>query len=174
MCLTYVCLRSMFSKLISKFSPRAGFTMIEVVLVIGITLITGALIITSLQGRKGKTELDATVRQAVSLLREAQSRSVSQASSSAWGVRFENSTNTIPHFMLFAGTFSTSSQVAQYPISSAIGVSTSTLPLGSSTDIIFLQISGVTANTTTLQFYRKSDSAQSSTITVLPSGSVSY
>src|SRR3989344_8198221 len=79
---------------------RRGFTIIEIMLVIGIIVALAVVGVLNLTGRRGQTEFDSTVRQISALLRDAQVRSVAQASDKGWGVHFENSTTTAPFYAL--------------------------------------------------------------------------
>lgn len=156
-------------------SWRRGFTVIELILVLGIIVILSTVSFVGLSGRKNKTELDGVTKQMVSLLREAQSRAVSQSSSTVWGARFANVTSTSPFYALFVGaTYSTSTERGHYALPSGIVYATSTLSLGSSTDIVFSQISGAASTSTSIKIYLSSQPSSSSTITVSSAGAISY
>ncbi len=165
---------STFYFLDSKFYSR-GFTVIELMLVIGIIAILSVVSFVGLSGRKSKTELDGVSKQMVSLLREAQSRSVSQSSSTIWGVRFENSTATTPFYALFSGdSYSTSTEAGHYALPSDMAYATGTLASGASVDITFAQISGAASATASITVYLVSQPDSSSTLTVSSAGAISY
>ncbi len=130
---------------------RKGFSLVEILIVIGITAVIGVVVLTSLTGRRHRVELENTARQIATLLREAQSRSMSQDSSTSWGVHFENSTTTAAFYELFSGTvYSTSSVVGHYRLPNIVRFATSSVPSGSSSTVIFAQITGLPSASTTI------------------------
>ncbi len=164
-------------------SPRAdkfiihscgGFTLFELILVMGIVAIFSMVTLTYLFSHRGTTQLDLTVRQIETLLREAQSRSISQASSSAWGVHFENDAGPSPFFSLFAGSYSSTSVVAAYRLPATLGYATSTIPPGGVKEIIFSQLTGIASASTSLTIFLYTNPRASATIRVASSGVVTY
>ncbi len=152
---------------------RKGFTIIELVLVIGIIAILSVVSLIGLSGRKNKTELDGATKQITALLREAQSKSVSQINGSAWGVHFENSTATAPFYALFSGlTYASTSATSYYRLSAKILYATSSIALGAAKDIAFSQISGFATATSSVVLYVSGAPNISSTIAVGISGAV--
>jgi prepilin-type N-terminal cleavage/methylation domain-containing protein len=151
---------------------RRGFSMIEILLVLGITAVLATAAAINLQGRKSSAELTTTAGNIVSLLREAQSRSMSQASSTAWGVHFENGTSSF--YALFSGTYSTSSREAVYSLPAALQYVTSTVASSRYIEMTFAQISGLASGSSSVAIARKSSPSSSSTITLDPSGAISY
>ncbi|MBI5220525.1 MAG: hypothetical protein HY978_01650 [Candidatus Liptonbacteria bacterium] len=170
--------RMYFRKLLaprsSLLASHAGFTLVETMLVIGVMVIMAILIVATLYGRKGGTELDNTNRRIATLLREAQSRSMAQASSTNWGIHLENSTNTTPFYALFYGTYSTSSRIGYYALPADVGYATSTIASGAAVELSFAQITGTVPATTSITLFRRSMTSQTTTITVTPSGAVSF
>lgn len=152
----------------------SGTTIIELVLVIGLIGILATIFLVNLQGRKGKTELTTTTQQITALLREAQSRSVAQSSSTSWGVHFENSTTTIPFYALFGGTYSASSRIGYYRLPATVNYSTSSLASGANREITFTQITGTASASSSITIFSTTDLSQSSTISVASSGAVSF
>ena len=153
---------------------RTGFTLFELILVLGITIIFALVTLPYLFANRGKTQLDLTVKQISTLLREAQSRSISQASSSGWGIHFENATTTAPFFALFAGTYSSSSVIASYRLPGALRYGTSTIASGAVKEITFAQLSGTASASTSLNVFLSTDQRASATIKIASSGAVSY
>jgi prepilin-type N-terminal cleavage/methylation domain-containing protein len=152
-----------------------GFTAIELILVLGIIVILSTVTLIGLSGRKNKTELDGVTKQMASLLREAQSRSVSQSSSTGWGVRFANPTSTTPFYALFAGSsYATSSERGRYVLPSDIAYVTSTVARGAVLDTTFIQISGAASSSISVAISLISQPAASSTINVSAAGAISY
>jgi len=129
---------------------RSGISTIEILTVIALLVIIGGITIANIFGRKGRSEIDSATKQIVALLREAQSRSVSQASSTSWGVHFENGTGTAPFYALFPGQYASTTRLGSHRLPVSVRYATATLALGSSTDIVFSQIVGRPQATTSI------------------------
>lgn len=155
---------------------KKGFTLIELIIVFGIMLAITAVIFASLGTRKVDTDLTSTTQQVATLLREAQSDAMNQEGDVPWGVHFSNLTSTRPFYELFTTSYSTATVVGNpYQLPSTVSYVTSTLGVGSTTDVIFSPISGFASASTSIGFYLpKESTAFSSTISVASSGSVSY
>lgn len=149
---------------------RRGFSLIEMVIVIAIIVILSVVTIVALSGKKNSNDLSSAVSQAVALLNEAQSRSVSQANDVSWGVHFANPTNTAPFYALFSSAYSSTSTLGFYRLPSDVGYATATLPLGSSTNVIFNQISGLPVAPISVGFLSLSQRTLTSTISVSAAG----
>lgn len=126
---------------------RKGFSMIEIAAVIGIVVILSVVAFSNLSGRRNTVDLSSTTQQIATLLREAQSKSVSQTSGQAWGVHFENAAT--PFYSIFSGdTYSASAEAGHYRLPS--NVCFSTIGSGSSQDVTFSQISGQPSGATSI------------------------
>ncbi|MDP2598657.1 MAG: prepilin-type N-terminal cleavage/methylation domain-containing protein [Candidatus Liptonbacteria bacterium] len=118
---------------------RRGFSLIEIAAVIGIIVIVSVVAFVNLQGRRNTVDLNNTTQQIASLLREAQSKSVSQTSGQVWGVHFENAAT--PFYSIFSGsTYSASAETGHYRLPN--NVCYSNISSGSSQDVTFASISG--------------------------------
>lgn len=153
---------------------RQGTTLIEIVLVVGLIAALGTVVLLNLVGRKGVSELDATAKQIAAILREAQSRSVSQSDGAGWGVHFENSTSTAPFYALFRSAYSAQNRRGYYRLPSTVAYATTSIVLGGVREISFTQITGTANASTSVQVFLLSDSAVSSTIYVASSGAVRF
>jgi len=120
-----------------------GFTFIEVLLVVGITVIISLVSVLALSGWRRQYDLNTTAQKIATLLKDAQSKAMTQESGTAWGVYFNNSTSTSPYFALFKSTaYSTATQVEYFTLPSSLVFNSSTLPAGATSSIVFRQISG--------------------------------
>lgn len=156
-----------------------GYSLIEVLTVLGFIVIMGLLLLPSLGSRRSGVELDLTTRGVASLLREAQSRAAIQASSSAWGVHIDNDANA-PFFALFADAYSTSTVTERKLLPKGIRFGTALLPIGSSTNILFLEGTGRPAApggaTVTLEFVGggQTGTVTSTSISVTSVGTITF
>lgn len=150
--------------------------MIELLLVIGILATITAVTATTIFRRKNTEELDRTTRQIVSLLREAQTRSVAQASSTTWGVRLENATSNPFYSLFLTSTYSTDTRVGFYPLPVVVRYATATLPVGSSTTVTFTQLTGLpsVSSTLVLELLNNDLVSASSSIIIDGSGLITY
>lgn len=158
------------------YSGNKGTTLVELLIVIAIVAVISAVGLLNLLGRNAQTDLNNTTEQMASLLREARNRSVAQASSTSWGVRFSNPTTTTPFYALFfSQTYSSSTTLGYYRLPYDLAYSTATVPSGSSTDITFSQLSGQATASTSINIYAtKSGISNSSTINIASSGAISF
>lgn len=156
-------------------SLQKGFSLIEIVIVLGVALILGAIFIPNLQGQRGVTELNITTKQMTALLREAQTKALLEASSTSWGVHFENSTSS-PFYALFSGTYTSSTVATRALLPQNVQYTTSSLPTGSVREIIFLQHTGRPASSSSIQIELKykTGNLTTSTISVSTAGAVSF
>lgn len=141
----------------SSASTKRGFSLIEVMIVAGIAVIISVVAFVSLSGRRNITQLNTAGQQVVTLLREAQGRSISGSESgAAWGVHLDNVDTGKPFYALFRTAYVAANVVGQYPLPSNIRYATTSIAAGGSLDITFAQISGVpsTSTTITLELYR--------------------
>lgn len=134
----------MFQKKFRHIRHRSGVTLIEILVVMALVVVFGAISLLGLVGRKNKTEVESTAQKIAAALREAQSNSMSQASGTSWGVRFWNTAGTPPFLVMFTGSsYSSSGEYGgRVRLSDKVAYVTSTLPSGSYKDIIFDQITG--------------------------------
>ena len=157
---------------------RSGFSLIEIAVVVGIMVIIAGFSLANLGSRRTRVELTGATKQIAGLLREAQSRSAAQVSSSSWGVRLANVTNTAPFYALFSGSYATTSRIGYYHLPPSVRYATATIPQGGFLYVVFSQIAGIpsTATSVVLELTSSSTSAPyaSTTITINPAGSVSY
>lgn len=83
---------------------RKGFTLIEILLVMGITIIMATMGSIALNSFLKFRELESAMREVVLRVRDAQQRAITQEEGSAWGIRFINSAAGQDSYILFKGT----------------------------------------------------------------------
>lgn len=150
---------------------RRGFSLIEIMLAVGITavIVIGAFL--AISGRQSNTELQATASEMVSALRTAQQNALTAVSSTAWGVRFDNTTSSAPRFVVFAApSYTPSAEVTAYPMSKKVQFDPSTIASGTASNVIFGLKTGTTASTTIM--IRAVGTQKTYTMTISPLGIV--
>ncbi|MFH1246263.1 MAG: prepilin-type N-terminal cleavage/methylation domain-containing protein [Candidatus Liptonbacteria bacterium] len=155
---------------------RKGFSLIELMMVIGIMAIVGFFVLPNLSGKRSATQLDLATKEIAAALREAQGRALAEASSSAWGVHLDNVVSSSPFFAVYAGTYNISSVTAREPLPSGIQFATTSVPEEGSRDISFGQATGRPQASTTVQLVLKipAGNVTSTIISVNAFGAVSY
>lgn len=154
---------------------KKGYSLAETLIVTAIIVILAAVSMVSFVNRRNQSQLSSTASSMAGLLREAQSRSVAQSSSTSWGVHFENSTTTSPFFALFASQYASSSNYGYYALPAWVGYATSSIGSGSYAEVKFSQISGTLIGSSSISIHlRQSNSEASSTISISGAGAVSY
>jgi prepilin-type N-terminal cleavage/methylation domain-containing protein len=131
-------------------SSRRGFTLIEILVVVAILSTVSLVTFLGFFGRKRATDLSSVNSQIVAVLHEAQNRSMTQYQGSAWGVHFESGTSTFSFYALFHDAYSTTTVADRYVLPSDTQFASSTIPAGTSLDIVFAQITGIPSASTTI------------------------
>ena len=156
---------------------NAGFSIIELMIVIGIIAIITTVSVLGLFNRRNKSDLDNVSRQMVAVLRRAQISSMNQDKGVSWGVHFENpplsGTTTVPFYALFSGqNYSSTSTLDYYRLPSSVQF-LSPVP-GTSSTLIFAQITGIPSFATTTIVGLKSVATNNSTsgVTITSVGSI--
>ncbi|KKP85896.1 MAG: hypothetical protein UR88_C0004G0003 [Candidatus Nomurabacteria bacterium GW2011_GWA1_35_8] len=91
----------------SSFKAQGGFTFIELILVIGIIAVIATISFLNLYDFRSKGDLDLSVREIVSMLRNAHDRSMSQEDGAQWGIHLENQSNGDNFYFLYEGATTT-------------------------------------------------------------------
>ncbi len=128
---------------------RKAVTLIELLVVIGIAGFIMTFAFVNLAGKKNRQSLDSTAKNIEAFAHEAQSNAIAQASSSAWGIHFENSTSSF--FTLFAGAYSPTSTRNRASLPPGVRFATSSIPASSTLDVTFAQITGIPSTSTVVQ-----------------------
>jgi len=151
-------------------------TIAELLIVVAIISVITLISLPTLFKRRSQNDLINTTEQIASLLREARARSVSQSSSTNWGVRLGNPTTTSPFYALFySQNYGSTTTIGYYRMPPTLVYATSNIPSGSYVDITFSQISGqASASTSVTMYVAKGNLPSSSTISVASSGAVSF
>lgn len=119
---------------------RRGVTLIEIVIVIAIMGILGGIVLAAFWGRQDREILAASVTEALSLLEEARSRTISSKNFAQHGVHIE-----ADRLVLFEGaSYSPSSPSNETSVmNSKVAIGSVSLA-GGGTDIVFTKVEGTT------------------------------
>jgi len=154
---------------------RRGISIIELLVVIALMIVVASTSTLILLGRRNVVSLENTTQQMTAVLREAQSRSIAQSSSTGWGVHFANSTATTPYFAMFAGSvFATSAAQGYHLLSDSVRFATSSLAAGATRTVSFAQRTGAASASTSIKIELIVNPSISSTIRIASSGLVSF
>ena len=87
-----------------KFNKRSkAFTLLEIIIVVGITAVLAGVSITYYASQKGSKTLDAAAQEITGYLRYAQRKSIAQQEGKQWGVHFENPASGRGSYSLYTG-----------------------------------------------------------------------
>ena len=132
---------------------RKGFTLVELIIVIAITIVLGVAVVADFTNSGRVSDLRATTQEIASLLRQAQSDSISGKQGKVWGVYFDNTNPGAPFYALYAsanGAYTPTSEVGHYALPSDLCYISSTVPIASSVIIYFNQVSGLPSASTSV------------------------
>ena len=159
----------------SRIKRTGGFTLIEVLVVMALIILIGVITLVSLLGRKSRRTLDTATTQLVATFREAESRAVAQSQNTAWGVHLDNTTTTSAFYALFSSSsYAQAYEANHYRLPAGVFFTTSTVPAGSSKNVVFFQMTGATASTTIGLMMPASVGTSTAIITIDTSGFVSF
>lgn len=150
-----------------------GFSITELLVVISILAVIGSVSFLNLLPVRCRNELNRTTRQLGALFREAESRAMSQESSTSWGVYLDN--QSTPFYALFAGaTYSPSTRVRFEILPETVRYTSSSLG-AATTSVTFAQLTGIPSTSTAITLEPiNCGSVASSTITVSSNGRIVY
>jgi Tfp pilus assembly protein FimT len=125
----------------TQFSYKSGFTLIELIIVMTITIMLIGIATVSLTSIQNKTYLGTTVDSLISDLKQQQLKAMTgntegRATSDSYGIHFNSNS-----YVLFHGTTYSSSDLTNFtvPLNGGLTFSSITLP---GSNLIFSQISG--------------------------------
>lgn len=146
---------------------NSGFTLIELIIVVGIFLLLAALVVPALVFFKSQSILDFTAQEIVNTLRLAQNKTLSSEGATSFGVYF-----TTNQFILFKGAVYDvgSSDNEIHNLDTTLRISEINL---SGSQVIFDRLSGTTANSGSLKIELVQDSTKNRYVYIDSSGTVS-
>lgn len=152
---------------------KKGFSLIELLTVLGIIAFLAAVSFLTLSGSRRQSSFDQAKVRISALLSDAQNRSINEEGGSAWGVRFDNATSGA-FYALFSGTYSSSTEKGHYALPTDVQYATTSIPSGSFREIMFKKITGAASSSGSIAIQMAAIPSTSSTISISASGIVSY
>jgi Tfp pilus assembly protein FimT len=145
---------------------KKGFTMTETIIIVAVSIILFAIIVSAYSGFNKNQSLNSTSSEVVSVLNEARALTLASLDNKAYGVHFQSD-----KVIFFKGSVFSSSDPDNKitTISSKISISNISLN-GGGDDIIFQRLTGKTDQDGTITLSLVSDPSKSKTITVGVSG----
>jgi type II secretory pathway pseudopilin PulG len=185
-----------------KFKKTKAFTLLELLIVVGITTVLAGVGISSYVNQQRAKLLDTSVQEIVGYLRYAQQKAMAQENGQQWGVHFENPSLGDDFYALYCGSTYEAlerthnlAKETEYRIPSIFypfyafarfisSVETRYLPkgieyesptAGNSIDVSFNKLTGTNATSTTQSITIKSTVTNSTTtISISGQGLISY
>jgi len=143
----------------------SGFTLIEILVVLGITIILATGGFLSLWNLKKQQSLRLSAESMVAFVRDAEQRSISQDQGLGWGIHFENSATDRDSYWRFAGA---DPSVISEKIVLPPGVD-----MDSPTDdVFFAKVSGLPDAMTVVKIKLSGDDSSTKTIIINAQGTI--
>lgn len=156
----------------------AGFTFIEVLIVMGLVSVLLVMGIMSMLSYIGKQNLESEARAVIALMRDAQSKSMAQEADSRWGVYISNQSDpTRDFYVLFQEASSSPDEVPGVTIERKTvraNIEFGSPVEGATTSILFAKISGLPSASTTVVIQKGNDSSDQKTIYISGNGKLDY
>ncbi len=144
-----------------------GFTLIEIIVIIGILLVISFLTFSSFSNLNSAQALDKDVMEVTSLLNEARSLTLSSKESSQYGVHFETD-----RIVLFKGSSYSPSESSNIYVDLNRHVLITGINLSLGNEVIFERLTGKALSIGTITLALRAPPATSRTITISSSGIV--
>ncbi len=148
---------------------KKGFTLLEVLLAIGIIVLIVVLLNSALSEFFVTSRLTEAHTNITGLLRDARARTLASESKTTYGVHFDQSTSQA---VLFQGSSYSSGAAGNEPYALPSGVAFSSINLGGPVDIIFQRLTGYSLASGTIVLQTRRESSKRATTTILGTGAI--
>ncbi len=145
-----------------------GFSLVEIIITLGILAIVSAIVLSSLSSNAGREALAKNTDASASVLTEARSLTISSKNASNYGVHLASTGPT-----LFTGTTYTAGAPSNRPLTLNARVSITNISLaGGGSDVVFSKLTGSTSQNGTFRVTLIADSSVYKTVTIYRTGLV--
>ena len=151
---------------------KKAFTLIEIILVVGITAALAGFLFVFSYGIKVQKDLDASINSVAAVVRDAQQKSITQEDMKKWGIHLEKS--SIQIYNIFKDSYLTTNVFASYSLPPTLEFDNSDWG-GISKEIVFTQVDGLPVSGQDVIIIRiLDDSSTAKQITISSNGTISY
>ena len=155
----------------SRISHSKGFTLMETIIVVGITIIIAGIGVSSYVSQQKIKLLENTAKETVGYLRYTQQKSIAQEQGVQWGIHFENPAEGEDFYALYSGeTYSSPTETRYLPT----GITFQTPSSGNSVDMSFEKLTGFLSGETYQQIILKDSSGRTKNVLTCQQGLISY
>lgn len=151
-----------------KDSTTSGFTLIELVVVIAISILLVVTTVSFFGSFRNSQVLQGETSQALSLINKAQVYTLNSVSDSEYGVRVNDDQVTLFKGLVFSSSSPTNET---HVLHSAVKISSTTFS-GGGTDIVFDRLTGDTSNDGSFTVSLKNDPTQKNVISISKTGAM--
>lgn len=155
-----------------KYKNGAGFTLIEIMIVVAVLVILVIASVSSLVTFRKKSSLNNSVEEITSIIEYAQNKTLASEGSSQYGVYFD--TTTSPHeYILFKGSNFLSRDVSFDKVYKVFeSVEFYDINLNGGNEIVFKKITGMTDQVGSISLRLKNDNTETETIHINGVGNI--
>lgn len=154
----------------AKIKDNAGFSLLEIILVIFIIAVLSSSAIVWFLGYRRQIELDSGAKMIADILRDAQSRSASGKDFKSWGVYFDSANNKAVLFRDDGGGYASAGIKEENNLSSATKINSESLA-GGCNEIIFNN-QGAAVRDCTIKIEEANNSNNFKNIIITPLGRI--
>ena len=150
-----------------------GFTLIELLIAIAVLLIMGVIVIPNIILLQKNPPLNTAYEEVITLLRVAQSKTLSSEGNSQYGLYFDTASS--PHrYIVFKGaSYATRDSAFDRAYALPGTVEFSQINTGAASEVVFDKLTGSTANSGNISLRLKDGTGQAKTIYIGNSGTIS-
>ena len=153
----------MLEFLLKKNKPSKGFTMIELLIVMGITAVLGGVAMSNYFGYQSSVSVDNAASELLGTLRDAQQRAISQDEQAAWGVRITAVSGANDYYELFYGdSYATGTILSRTTLSGDLDFYAPVQ--GTTLEIVFTKSTGLPSNDRAIAIISKRNSSMAKSI----------
>jgi len=150
----------------------AGFTLVEILVVVGIIVLFLGMSIPQLRSFQQVSYVENTGKEAIAVLRLAQSKTLASEGALQYGVYFDT-TATPNQYTLFQGSSYNTRDIAKDEIEVLKKtIEISAVSLGGGNEVVFLRLTGQANAQGTITFRQIADPTRTTTVSILSSGAV--